>query len=147
MILRSLDRYRDFGLLFLRLGMGVMMMVHGFPKITGGPEAWASPSLGGAIGALGVPVFLPAFWGFMAAVAEFVGGLALIFGFFHRLALFLLICTMIVAVAVHASKGENYFHPLELGLVFVGMFIAGPGKFSMDDCFMRKKLPSDQETK
>lgn len=38
MILRSLDKYRDVGLLILRVGIGLMFMIHGFPKLFGGPE-------------------------------------------------------------------------------------------------------------
>jgi putative oxidoreductase len=38
MILHKLDRYRDAGLLVLRIGIGVMFMLHGFPKVMGGPE-------------------------------------------------------------------------------------------------------------
>ena len=32
---------KDTGLLILRIGIGVMFMLHGLPKITGGTEQWA----------------------------------------------------------------------------------------------------------
>ena len=38
MVLRFLDKYRDIGLLFLRIGIGVMFIMHGLPKLIGGPE-------------------------------------------------------------------------------------------------------------
>ncbi len=60
MILHTLDRHRDVGLLVLRVGMGVMFMLHGFPKLMGGPELWTR--IGGATAAVGMdrggPVFL-----------------------------------------------------------------------------------------
>ncbi len=40
MILRSLTRYRDAGLLILRIGIGIMFLYHGAPKLIGGPEKW-----------------------------------------------------------------------------------------------------------
>ena len=49
MILHRLDRFRDTGLLVLRVGIGVMFMVHGYPKLAGGAEKWAM--LGGALSA------------------------------------------------------------------------------------------------
>jgi len=67
----SLDRHRDLGLLILRVGLGVMMMTHGIPKLAGGPAEWAR--VGGAMGRLGVH-FAPTFWGLMAASSETFGG-------------------------------------------------------------------------
>jgi uncharacterized membrane protein YphA (DoxX/SURF4 family) len=35
------DKFRDFGLLLLRVGIGLMFVtIHGFPKITGGMKTW-----------------------------------------------------------------------------------------------------------
>jgi len=142
MILTSWDKYRNFGLLALRVGLGGMMAVaHGWGKITGGPESWEG--LGSAIGALGVPVFLPAFWGFMAAFAEFVGAILLAVGFFFRPAAFLLLCTMIVAAAMHATAGDDFgmktSRPIELGIVFLAMLFTGPGRYAVDTWFGGKR--------
>ena len=52
MLFHKLDRYRDMGLLILRVGIGAMFMCHGYPKIAGGPEVWTK--VGGALSALGV---------------------------------------------------------------------------------------------
>ena len=52
MLFHHLDKQRDKGLLILRIGIGVMFMCHGFPKLAGGPEVWTK--LGGALGALGI---------------------------------------------------------------------------------------------
>lgn len=37
-LLASLGKYRNTGLLIIRIGLGVMMMLHGYPKLLGGPE-------------------------------------------------------------------------------------------------------------
>lgn len=130
---RFLDRYRDHGLLITRLGLGIMMIVvHGGPKLFGGPELWAQ--VGGAMGIFGIG-FAPSFWGLMAALAEFGGGLALIVGLAVRPAAAGLLFTMIVAAAMHLANGEGLFgasHPIEVGFVFLGLILAGGGRFSLD---------------
>ena len=40
MLLNQWDRYRDQGLLILRIGLGLMFIYHGWPKIHAGPHLW-----------------------------------------------------------------------------------------------------------
>lgn len=123
----------DEGLLILRIGLGVMFMVHGWPKISGGPEKWLA--LGEAMNHLGIS-FAPAFWGFMAAFAEFFGGLLLLVGLLARPATFLLAFTMLVATVMHLKSGHDFVpkvsYPLELMIVFLGLLLLGPGRISLD---------------
>lgn len=137
-----LDRYRDAGLLVLRVGVGAMMAIaHGWPKLIAGPEMWNN--LGQSIGHLGVPVFAPTFWGFMAAFAEFFGGIALVLGLFHRPAAFLLLCTMVVATAMHVGNGDPFgsktSRPIEMGIVFIALIILGPGRYALCSLFVKPK--------
>ena len=119
----------------------MMAVAHGWGKMAGGPETWEG--LGKAIGALGVPVFLPTFWGFMAAFAEFVGAILIVVGFLYRPAAFLLLCTMIVAAAMHANAGDSFVYktsrPIELGAVFLAMLFIGPGRYAVDTWFGGKR--------
>ena len=141
MVLRSLDKYRDIGLLILRVGIGVMFMIHGLPKLTGGPEKWVM--LGGTMKVLGVG-FAPMAWGFMAALSECAGGLLLVLGFFTRPACFFLLATMIVATSMHIGKGDplvRYSHALEAGILFLSLIFIGPGKYSLDDQIRSAKSP------
>ena len=71
----------DYGLLIIRIGIGVMFMLHGYPKLLGGAEMWEK--IGGSMGNIGIH-FAPTFWGFMASFAEFAGGLCLVVGFLFR---------------------------------------------------------------
>lgn len=124
-----LGKYRDFGLLALRLGVGVMFLFHGWPKLTGGPDKWAA--LGQSMGYLGIHV-VPVFWGFMAAVSEFFGGACLILGVVFRPACLLLVCTMAVAATMHFGRGDSLqtaSHAIELGFVFFGLLFIGPGRY------------------
>ncbi len=124
-----LGRYRDFGLLVLRLGVGAMFLFHGWPKLMGGPVKWES--LGTAMGYLGIHV-IPVFWGLMAALSEFFGGACLIFGVAFRPACLLLLGTMAVAATMHLQRGDGLqvaSHAIELGFVFFGLLFVGPGRF------------------
>ncbi|SHK48025.1 DoxX family protein [Hymenobacter psychrotolerans] len=128
------NRYRthDLGLLLLRVGIGVMFTIHGYPKLTGGPEMWAQ--VGGAMKVVGLD-FAPVFWGFMAAVAEAVGGQLLALGLFFRIACALLLGTMVMATVMHISSGDAfgaYSHALEAAFLFLGLLFTGPGRYSLD---------------
>ncbi len=137
MILHSWNRFQDIGLLLLRVGIGgSFAILHGWGKITAGPDLWEQ--LGGAIGTLGIPVFLPVFWGFMAALAEFVGAILLAMGLLFRPAAFLLLCTMIVATSVHISRGESFSHPLDMAILFFCLLLIGPGKYAIDSLLCGK---------
>ena len=58
----------DFGLLLIRLGIGLSIVIfHGWEKISGGPALWGA--LGGNMSNLGIS-FAPVMWGFMAALME-----------------------------------------------------------------------------
>ncbi len=127
----SMGNKIDLGLLILRLGVGVMLIYHGFPKIMGGPQVW--DGLGKAMGVFGI-TFLPKFWGFMAAFAECFGGVALILGVLTAPFCILLVIDMIVASAMHISKGEGLMvasHAIELGIVFLALIFIGPGKYKI----------------
>jgi putative oxidoreductase len=133
MLLKFLGKHRDTGLLIMRVGLGIMMMIHGLPKLMGGPKAWAA--VGSAMGNLGIP-FYPKFWGFMAAVTETVGGILLSIGIFYRPVCLLLMFVMIVATLKHYRSGDRFMdktsRPLELAFAFFGMAFVGPGRFSVD---------------
>ncbi len=138
MIFHYLDRYRDKGLLILRIGIGIMFMCHGFPKLMGGPEKWVK--LGGALSEVGVTI-APTFFGFMAAMSEFGGGLLLALGLLTRPACFFLLMTMIVATLMHMGKGDSfvkYSHALEAAILFFSLLFIGPGKLSLDEWLSQK---------
>lgn len=127
------DKGRDLGLLMLRVGIGVMFIGHGLPKLMDGPVAWEG--IGGAMGNFGV-TFAPAFWGFMAALSEGLGGLLLALGLFTRPACALMAFTMVVATSVHLGKGDGFFtgasHAVEACVIFVSMIAIGPGTMTLD---------------
>lgn len=117
----------DVGLLAMRLGFGLLMMFgHGLGKLQGysaGAATFPDP--------LGVGNQLSMT---LAVFAEFFCSALLILGLATRLALTQLIATM--AVAFFIVHGKDGMAIKELSLVYmlayVGMFIAGPGRLSID---------------
>ena len=110
-----------------------MFLLHGAPKLLGGVEKWAQ--LGTAMESFGIG-FMPAFWGFMAAISEFFGGICLILGIVFRPACILLTITMLVAAVSDLSEGEGLreaAHAIELGIVFLSLILIGAGKYSLDE--------------
>lgn len=127
---------KDFGLLVLRVGIGLIFIKHGYPKLMGGQEKWLF--LGNQMAYLGI-TFAPTFWGFIAAVAECIGGGMLVLGLGTRLAAFLMADTMIVALIMHTNLGDAfgvYAHPLSMLVVFMSLLISGAGRYSLD-AFLR----------
>ena len=123
---RTVDTRLSIGFLIMRLVMGLAMSLHGLPKIQN-PMAWAGD---------GFPSFLQ----LLAAISEFGGGIALIVGLLVPLASLGIVCTMAVAVHMHAIvKGDPFVGhegSYELASIYlcfaVLMILAGPGKYSLD---------------
>ncbi|MEO6848749.1 MAG: DoxX family protein [Chthoniobacterales bacterium] len=133
MILTSLSKYRDFGLLLLRIGIGGLMIMYGWPKIVGGADMWKH--IGEGMQHFGIH-FLPTFWGFMCAITETLGGALIVLGFLFRPATILLTINMIVASVVlyHMNNGQllKSGQPIELAILFASLIFIGAGKFSVD---------------
>lgn len=93
----------DAGLTLIRVALGLVMFPHGAQKVFGwfGGYGWTG-TMGFFTGMMGIP----ALFGALAILAEFLGSLGLITGLFGRVAAFGILCNMVVAVAlVHAKNG------------------------------------------
>ena len=131
-LLKNLGNYKNFGLLVIRVGLGILFIYHGLPKLIGGPARWEH--LGKAAGSVGIH-FLPTFWGFVCALTETLGGVLVIVGLAFRLVCILLVLDLIVA-AVFTYHVDGSFvaatHAIEDAIVFAGLLFVGPGKYSVD---------------
>ncbi len=124
---------RQAGFLVLRLGIGFMFMLHGWPKLAGGLEVWQK--VGSAMSVFGLESGY-GFFGFMAAFAETVGGLFIMLGFIFRPMVVLLFLTMAVASTRHLVQGDGFgvsSHAIEAAILFLSLYYIGPGRYSLDE--------------
>ncbi len=124
------------GLLMLRVGIGLILMGHGAQKLFG----WFSgPGLQGFSGATRrMGLRPPLFWGTLAGLGEFGGGLLLALGLLTPLGALGIMGTMFVAIVkVHWPKGfwnskGGLEFPLSLWTVAFALGLTGPGGLSLD---------------
>jgi len=115
--------------LILRIGIGVLFTILGIMKLAAGPSMWGF--LGGTLKTVGID-FFPVGFGLVATLMEFLGGIALITGFFVRPLAIGLFLTMIVATIFKVSSGASFAeisYPLTMLLVTV-FFALNKGKVS-----------------
>jgi len=125
----------DFGLLVLRLVVGLTLAAHGTQKLFG----WfGGPGLQGTRGWLGGMGFrMPSLMALMVAVCE-TSGLLFALGLVTPLAALLMASAMVVAIgSVHWRNGffnmsQGYEFNLALLAVPVAVAPTGPGRFSLD---------------
>lgn len=138
----------SFGLLLLRLVLGIIFILHGGQKVIGwlngpGLSGWAA-----FMTAKGAPAFLA----YLAAFAEFFGGMGVLVGLLTRVAAFGIACVMATAIEmVHWKNGfflnmtcdPGKGHGFEYALALLGMALclifSGAGKISLDGMIFRKK--------
>jgi putative oxidoreductase len=125
---RLLPLNPDLALLVLRIVLGVIMIYHGWPKLT---------DLGGVIqgfSSMGIP--LPALAAVFATVVEVFGGLLILVGAFTDIAGLLFVIDMLGAITfVHAKRGFGGEGGVEFPLALLAMALAvalmGPGRFAV----------------
>ncbi len=113
-------------LLILRLTVAGTMLTHGIPKLQ---KIMANDwSFGDPLG-LGTDVSL-----ILAVFAEVGCSLLLLVGFMTRLATLPLLFTMAVAIIfVHGGAGFGKQElPLLYALIYLTLFVTGPGRYSID---------------
>jgi putative oxidoreductase len=141
MIRKLVVTNNDIATAILRLVLGVIFFAHGAQKMLG----WfGGYGFTGTMGFFTGVMHIPTPFAFLAIVAEFFGGLGLIFGVLTRVAAFGIFSNMVVAVAmVHhqfgffmnwtgAQKGEGYEYHLLILAASVFLMIRGAGAVSVD---------------
>ncbi len=124
-----LAKYRESGLLLMRVGLGVMFVILTAPILLAGAGHWAS--FGSGIRHLGIASHFQ-FWGFLGALAGCVGGVLMIFGLFFRPGVLLVLAITILHALNVGSAFRGKLAAIELTLVLIGLLFIGPGKYSVD---------------
>ena len=128
MRMQFLAKYRETGLLLMRVGLGVLFIILTGPVLLGGPNAWAHN--GDAIRNLGLHNHFQ-FWGFLGALLGCAGGALMIFGLFFRLGVLLVfVITIVHLLGIRSYRAE--LPAIELAIMLVGLLFVGPGKYSVD---------------
>ena len=143
MDVRDRERWYDIGMLLLRLGFGLgFLYFHGWGKLAGGPERWVG--VGSAVEVFGIG-FGHTFFGFMAAVAEAIGGVCIAIGFLFRPAALLIAATMFTAWTGEVLGDRNAAHSFKNMWVAIGLAFTGPGRYSVDYWLKNRGRPPQIE--
>lgn len=123
--------FNDWALLLLRLAVGLIFIVHGWPKLK---ELKTTQANFGMMG------FKPGwFWGTFIAILEPIGGLLLILGLWTQLFALLFAGQMLVATLWKVKKGQGLAGGYEFDLLLMvsGLVLAtsGSGMFSLGFLF------------
>jgi putative oxidoreductase len=129
----------SWGLLALRIALGVVFIYHGYPKF------FKVPPIGGAAGfaqflrMMGIPA--PLFFAWVVAILEFWGGIALILGLATRWLGLLFAIEMLVAITrAKAARGVRFMAMDTTGWEFdfvllagaLALMLLGGGAYSLD---------------
>jgi putative oxidoreductase len=121
-----------YGYAFMRFCVGAIIVPHGYTKLFQG-------AVGGAAGMIAKLGLEPSVgWAYFVGVVEFVGGIFLAIGLLTRLAAAALVVEFAVIVfAIKFASGffafrNGFEFELLLGLLCLGIFFKGGGKFSVD---------------
>jgi putative oxidoreductase len=137
--------------LLLRITLAIVFFPHGAQKVFG----WfGGHGFSGTMGFFTGSLHVPAFFAFLAIVAEFAGSIALALGLFTRVAASGLAAVMAVAVAMAHwhygffmnwsgnQQGEGFeYHLLAIGLA-LALILTGGGKLSLDRFLSRRLAAS-----
>lgn len=96
-------RFAPYGALALRIALGLMFIAHAYLKLA----VFTVPGFAGFLGQIGLPGFLA--WPII--LAELVGGLAILTGFYGRQVSLALLPILLGALFVHAPNGWLFTAP------------------------------------
>ena len=121
----------DTGKLLLRITLGVLILLHGIAKITGGIAG---------IEKMVTAAGLPGFFAYGVFIGEVLAPILLILGFYSRISAVVIAINMVVAIALAHAKDLFVIGPqggwaLELQGMFlctaIALALIGPGRFSI----------------
>ena len=122
-------------LLALRIGVGVELVVHGWPKIK------SPANFAGMLGQLGIKGTI--FWAWVVALVEFLGGIALILGLLTRpAAFFVTVEFLVISFYLKPNKMKVPFTTPQgqagwewdwlIMMMGLSLLLAGSGAYGLD---------------
>ena len=132
--------YSDWGLLILRVGMGVLILFHGWPKLNPNGPMKGPAGFGAFLKQQGVP--LPTFFAWVVALLETVGALLLIVGLATRIlaigfAIDMLVAIRLVKIGMANARfseqdGTGWEFEFILMVVALALLFTGAGSIALD---------------
>ena len=131
MRMQFLAKYREFGLLLLRVSLGAIFIIVVGPVLMGGNGAWSR--FGSGVRVLGFHSHF-GIWGFIGALFVCLGAMLMIFGLFFRLGVLLCLAVAVLYALTASRSGgvHGAMLPVELCVVLLSVLFIGPGKYSVD---------------
>lgn len=124
------NRLAPYGALTLRVALGLMFIAHAYLKIA----VFTPAGFAGFLGQVGLPSFLA--WPII--LAELLGGLAILAGFYGRYVSLLLLPVLLGALMVHAPNGwvfnapnGGWEYPAFLALAALAHGLIGDGALAL----------------
>ncbi|GBF74067.1 hypothetical protein PA598K_02398 [Paenibacillus sp. 598K] len=124
--------YVEVGSLIIRIGLGLIFLVHGWQKFQGGIDGTV-----GFFESLGIPGFMA----YVVALVELVGGICMMIGLGTRLVSIAFLIILLVATFTVSWGGGfsgNELH-LALGLMTLHLLVAGSRVAAVDTRLGRSK--------
>jgi putative oxidoreductase len=123
------NRLAPYGAFVLRASLGVMFIAHAYLKLA----VFTVPGFESFLGKVGLPAFLA--WPII--IAEFVGGIAILTGFYSRVVSIVLLPVLLGALFVHAPNGwvfnapnGGWEYPAFLAVAALAQALIGDGAFA-----------------
>ncbi len=130
MLFSSQERRISFGLLVIRVGLAVILLIHSVPRLLGGAVQWKS--VGTTLNCLNLGISLEIL-GFAVSLLESLAAISLLSGYLFRTS-----CTVMTVIF-----GFYFFNYLDIGYrtltlfslgfasVFIGLINTGPGRYAV----------------
>ena len=131
MRMQWLAKYRETGLLLMRVALGVLFIILTGPVLLS-VSKWAS--FGSAVRNIGLSSNFQV-WGFLGALMGCVGGALMIFGLFFRPGVLLVLAITLIHTLGAVDRSGTLraaLGAIELCLILTGLLFVGPGKYSVD---------------
>ena len=146
---RFFETIDSFGPVVLRLGLALVLLPHGTGKVFVG--CWGGHGFSGTMGFFTNMLHIPAALALLVIATEFLGPIALVFGFFTRLAALAIGVNFVVAAILGghvangffmnwnkiAGQGEGFEYHILMVTIALALLILGGGKCALDSVIAR----------
>lgn len=139
----SASKTADFGLLLMRVFVGISVIIFGFAPLFEGPDEWGD--MGKNLAIFGIS-YAPEFWGFVGCLVAVFGGILFTLGAFARTAsVFLFLVSVVATVSQFGlwwntvSGFKDWVYPATLAFVFLGFAFVGPGNMTVKSAVKSSK--------